>query len=167
MGIKDLMDVSVFLQVLTPVVFILSIVVQITPIKINPWKALFKYIAGIINKDVHKKLDDLEEVAKRNTKSISDIKENVEIRFDNYEKQRREQQAIDMRNEIINFAENLKLGRIYSSKQFEYILGVTAKYYEHCEKYGIKNHYIEEAHEFIRSKVRERFNSYSGSDNNI
>lgn len=171
MDIKGLMDVSVFLQMLTPLIFVLSVVVEITPIQINPWKALFRYIAGIINKDVYKKLVDLEEVAKKNTKSISDIKENVETRFDNYEKQRREQQAVDMRSEIINFAENLKLGRIYSSKQFEYILGVTAKYYEHCERYGIKNHYIEEAHEFIRSEVRKRFNSYSnsgsGNDNNF
>ena len=62
-----------------------------------------------------------------------------------------------MRKEIINFAENLKLGRVYSSKQFEYILGVTAKYYEHCERHNIKNHYIEEAHNFIRNEVQKRF----------
>ena len=62
-----------------------------------------------------------------------------------------------MRKEIINFAENLKLGRIYSSKQFEYILDVTAKYYEHCERFNIKNHYIEEAHNFIRNEVQKRF----------
>ena len=62
-----------------------------------------------------------------------------------------------MRNEIINFAENLKLGRVYSEKQFEYILDVVSKYNMHCEKYKIKNHYIDDAHDIIKSEMKERF----------
>ena len=68
-----------------------------------------------------------------------------------------EQQAVEMRNEIINFSENLKLGRTYSDKQFEYILGVISEYHEHCEKHQIHNHYIDEAHEFIRESARKQF----------
>ena len=106
---------------------------------------------------MYKKLEDIERATQVNSQTIESVRLDVEARFDAYDKQDKEQQAVSMRNEIINFAENLKLGRIYSEKQFEYILDVISKYYIHCEKYSIKNHYIDEAHDFIRSEARNQF----------
>lgn len=157
MFLQDLTDVSRVIHIITPFLTILSVVVEIAPIRINPWTAIFKYIGGIINRGVYKKLEDIERATQVNSQTIESVRVDVEARFDEYDRQSKEQQAVDMRKEIINFAENLKLGRIYSSKQFEYILGVTAKYYEHCERFNIKNHYIEEAHIFIRNEVQKRF----------
>lgn len=157
MLLVDLTDISKVIHIITPFITILSVVVEVAPIKINPWTVIFKYIGGIINRGVYKKLDAIELATQRNAQSIEDIKAEMESRFNTYDKQDKEQQAVSMRNEIINFAENLKLGRIYSEKQFEYILDVISKYYIHCEKYSIKNHYIDEAHGFIRSEARNQF----------
>lgn len=157
MFLQDLTDVSKWIHMLTPFLTILSVIVEIAPIKINPWTAIFKYIGGIINKGVYTKLDGIEQSTRRNAQAVDDVRRDMEARFDKYDHQGKEQQASDMRHEIINFAENLKLKRIYSDKQFEYILDVISKYYEHCEKYNIKNHYIDEAHSFIRNEVRNKF----------
>lgn len=157
MFLQDLTDVSKWIHMLTPFLTILSVIVEIAPIKINPWTAIFKYIGGIINKGVYTKLDGIEQSTRRNAQAVDDVRRDMEARFDKYDHQGKKQQASDMRHEIINFAENLKLKRIYSDKQFEYILDVISKYYEHCEKYNIKNHYIDEAHSFIRNEVRNKF----------
>nr|DAS33905.1 MAG TPA: hypothetical protein [Caudoviricetes sp.] len=157
MLLVDLTDISKVIHIITPFITILSVVVEVAPIKINPWTVIFKYIGGIINRGVYKKLDAIELATQRNAQSIEDIKAEMESRFNTYDKQDKEQQAVSMRNEIINFAENLKLGRIYSEKQFEYILDVISKYYIHCDTYKIKNHYIDEAHDFIRTEARNQF----------
>ena len=157
MLLVDLTDISKVIHIITPFITILSVVVEVAPIKINPWTVIFKYIGGIINRGVYKKLDAIELATQRNVQSIEDIKAEMESRFNTYDKQDKEQQAVSMRNEIINFAENLKLGRIYSEKQFEYILDVISKYYIHCDTYKIKNHYIDEAHDFIRTEARNQF----------
>nr|DAN41581.1 MAG TPA: hypothetical protein [Caudoviricetes sp.] len=153
----DLSDISRVIHTITPFLTILSIVVEVAPIKISPWTVVFKYIGGIINRGIYRKLDDIESATQRNAQSIEDIRSDMESRFDTYDKQDKELQAVSMRNEIINFAENLKLGRIYSEKQFEYILDVISKYYIHCDTYKIKNHYIDEAHDFIRTEARKQY----------
>ena len=157
MLLVDLTEISKVIHIITPFITILSVVVEVAPIKINPWTVIFKYIGGIINRGVYKKLDAIEGATQRNAQAIEDIRADMESRFDTYDKQDKELQAIGMRNEIINFAENLKLGRIYSEKQFEYILDVISKYYIHCDTYKIKNHYIDEAHDFIRTEARNQF----------
>lgn len=154
---QDLSDVSRVIHTITPFLTILSVVVEVAPIKINPWTTVFKYVGSIVNRGVYKKLDSIESATQRNAQSIEDIRSDMETRFDAYDKQDKEYQAVGMRNEIINFAENLKLGRVYSEKQFEYILDVVSKYNMHCEKYKIKNHYIDDAHDIIKSEMKERF----------
>lgn len=153
----DLKEISRVMHTITPLITILSVVVEVAPIKINPWTVIFKYVGGIINRGVYKKLDAIEGATQRNAQAIEDIKVEIESRFNDYDKQDKEHQAVGMRNEIINFAENLKLGRVYSEKQFEYILDVVSKYNMHCEKYKIKNHYIDDAHDIIKSEMKERF----------
>lgn len=157
MLLLDLKEISRVIHIITPFITILSVVVEVAPIKINPWTVILKYVGGIINRGVYKKLDAIEGATQRNAQAIEDIKVEMESRFNAYDKQDKEYQAVGMRNEIINFAENLKLGRVYSEKQFEYILDVVSKYNMHCETYKIKNHYIDDAHDIIKSEMKERF----------
>nr|DAU12359.1 MAG TPA: hypothetical protein [Caudoviricetes sp.] len=157
MFLQDLSDVSRVIHTITPFLTILSVVVEVAPIKINPWTTVFKYVGSIVNRGVYKKLDAIEGATQRNAQAIEDIRSDMESRFNAYDKKDKELQAVGMRNEIINFAENLKLGRVYSEKQFEYILDVVSKYNMHCETYKIKNHYIDDAHDIIKSEMKERF----------
>ena len=51
------------------VILILSVFIQISPIKINPWSKLFKWIGKIITEESNKKIDSLEtSITETNTK---------------------------------------------------------------------------------------------------
>ena len=144
----------------------LSILIEFNrKIPFHPLSNAVRWMGNILNREILTKLDDIERATQTNSQAIDSVRNDMESRFDAYDRQEKERQAVDMRSEIVNFAENLKLGRIYSDKQFEYILGVISKYYEHCEKYSIKNHYIDEAHSFIRSEVRKQFETKKGQRN--
>lgn len=138
---------------------ILGTIVEISPIKINPISFFLKLIGDIM-------LKDIKSIVENNTAEIKSFSEKLESfrtetnkRFDDYERDGIEQKAVDMRNEVINFAENLKLGRRYSDKQYEHIFDVISDYHEYCKKHEIQNHYIDEAHEIIRENARKQYPS--------
>lgn len=149
--------INMILDRFPTLVLLLSIFFEITPIKFSPLTLAVKWIGKILNKETHERLGLVEEAQEAQADTIERLKEYMEARFDAQERAGLEQQAVEMRNEIINFSENLKLGRTYSDKQFEYILGVISDYHEHCEKYQIRNHYIDEAHNLIRESARKQF----------
>lgn len=141
-------DFSKFLAALPVVITGLSIFIEIAPVKISPLTMLFNWIGEVM-------LKDLKAMVLNNTNNLEAFKNETNRRFDLYERQKIEQKAADMRNEIINFSENLRLGRAYSAKQYEYILDLTSEYYMYCENHKIKNHVIDEAHAYIREASRK------------
>ena len=152
--------IDIILDKLPTILLLLSIFFEITPINFSPLTLAVKWIGKILNKETHERLRLIEEAQEIQADTIERLKEYTESRFDAQERAELEQQAVDMRNEIINFSENLKLDRKYSDKQFEYILGVISEYHEHCEKHQIRNHYIDEAHEFIRESARKQYQKH-------
>ena len=81
MLLVDLKEVSRVIHTITPFLTILSVVVEVAPIKINPWTVIFKYVGGIINRGVYKKLDAIEGATQRNAQAIEDVKTEIESRF--------------------------------------------------------------------------------------
>ncbi len=152
--------IDIILDKLPTILLLLSVFFEITPIKFSPLTLAVKWIGKILNKETHERLRLIEEAQEIQADTIERLKEYTESRFDAQERAELEQQAVDMRNEIINFSENLKLDWKYSDKQFEYILGVISEYHEHCEKHQIHNHYIDEAHEFIRESARKQYQKH-------
>jgi hypothetical protein len=149
--------IDIILDKLPTILLLLSVFFEVTPVKFSPLTLLVKWFAKIINKETIIRLTIIEERQEAQAVAIEKLRDYTEERFDAQKRAGLEQQAVEMRNEIINFSENLKLGRTYSDKQFEYILGVISEYHEHCEKHQIHNHYIDEAHEFIRESARKQF----------
>lgn len=124
-------------------------------IPFHPLSGIVRWMGGILNRETYQKLDELAMQVSENQKETEGLRKDMEERFDRYDEAGLYKKAADMRNEIINFAENLRMGRIYSTKQFEYILGRLSDYYTHCEEHHIKNHYIDEEHSYIRTKLQE------------
>lgn len=149
--------INIIADKLPTIILLLSVFFEITPVKFSPITIFVKWFGNIINKETHERLRIIEETQDTQANTLESLKEYTEAKFDAYERTELERQAVDMRNEIINFSENLKLGRIYSDKQFEYILGVISNYHEHCTRHQIHNHYIDEAHDFIRESARKQF----------
>lgn len=149
--LRDLLDV----EKITSIIAVLSIFIEISPIKIKPISLILRWVANCVNKEIHSKLNDIEKITTENRNTIDVMKKDIDDRFDNYEREKLLLQAERMRNQIINFAENIRLGRRYSCKQYEHILSQTSKYEKHCEDYNIENHYIESSVAFIKKNMNK------------
>lgn len=124
-------------------------------IPFHPLSSAVRWMGGILNRETFQKLDELSILVAKAQEEAEGLRKDMEERFNRYDEAGAYKKAADMRNEIINFAENLRMGREYSTKQFEYILGRLSDYYTHCETHHIKNHYIDEEHAYIRAKLQE------------
>ena len=117
----------------TPSVIIFGAItlIEIAPIKINPWAALFKWIGKMINGDLREQVMEL----KRDFE-----KKNVE----------------DMRWEILNFANTCRRGTNHSKDEWRHVMDQLYDYENYTEKKGITNGVIEEDAHFLRELYHER-----------
>ena len=117
----------------TPSVVIFGAItlIEIAPIKINPWAALFKWIGKMINGDLREQVMEL----KRDFE-----KKNVE----------------DMRWEILNFANTCRRGTNHSKDEWRHVMDQLYDYEKYTEKKGITNGVIEEDAHFLRELYHER-----------
>ena len=117
----------------TPSVIIFGAItlIEIAPIKINPWAALFKWIGNMINGDLREQVMEL----KRDFE-----KKNVE----------------DMRWEILNFANTCRRGTNHSKDEWRHVMDQLYDYEKYTEKKGITNGVIEEDAHFLRELYHER-----------
>lgn len=110
---------------------VLSWVIQISPIKINPWSAALKAIGTAINAELKKELAE----TKAELKScIAAMDENEKDRI---------------RHEMFNFANSCRRGIHHTKGEFDYIIAVKGKYDTLLKKTGDKNGVFEEEYEFI------------------
>lgn len=113
------MDIITFLKSLTAgeatlvLVGILSLV-QITPIKINPWSALFKWLGRMINGELSDKIDAL---AKK---------------VDKLEAKEDERDAVNKRVRILRFEDELQRGQRHTKDSFDQALSDITDYESYC-----------------------------------
>ena len=96
-------------------------VIQVVPIKINPWSTLAKWIGRVINADIDKKVDKL-------SKSIDDLKkqnEQLNYAFN-------EDRAITARVRILRFGDEVSRGIKHSEENFEQVLSDIDMYEKYC-----------------------------------
>ena len=130
----------------------LSILIEFNKkIPLHPLSHIVKWMGSILNRET---LEKLSEIAEKSSQTKEEVKE-INERLTSFEEDTNDKRAVDMRNQIINFSEDLRLGHIFSVKQFETIMCTVSRYYDHCEKHNIKNHYIDEETAYIREKFRE------------
>lgn len=104
------------------VVLILMTLIQIAPIKINPWSRLARWVGRAINGEVITKVDNL-------SKELADHKEKSE-----------ERHATLCRAHILRFGDEVLHGIPHSKEGYDNILLDIDSYEEYCEKHpGYKN----------------------------
>ena len=104
-------------------------ILQIAPIKIDPWGAIARWIGRALNGDVLKKLDELED-------GQADTRAQLEehIRVDD------ERDANSRRRNILNFNVELMRGKNYTHEHFIDMLTDIDEYERYCEGHpGYKN----------------------------
>lgn len=96
---------------------VLMTIVQITPIKLNPWSWIGRMIGRAINGEVIDKVDALSK----------DVKENKEADD--------EQWASLSRSHILRFGDELLHGMSHSKEHFDQILIDISKYERYCKEH--------------------------------
>lgn len=105
--------------------------IQIAPIKINPWSRLFKWIGEQINGELRK--------------DFSELKKDFE-----------ETNAENMRWNILDFANSCRNKTLHSKDEWQHVISQLKKYETYTEKKGIANGVIEEDGEYLRELYHER-----------
>lgn len=109
---------------------ILLSLVQLSPIKLNPWDRILGWIGKKVNGETEKRLDKLE-------KQITDMWINQH------------------RQSILTFARECRADIGHSSDEWSHILTLAADYEAHCERNSISNGVVRADTEYIRSLYQE------------
>ena len=107
--------------------------IEITPIKINPWSWIATLIGKAINKDLFDKISNLETKIDSLETKIEQVEEGSVMR-----------DIINSRNRILQFGDDLCHGLNYSKEHFEQILLDITNYNNYCSTHKeFKNHVTE------------------------
>ena len=120
------------------VLLILMTLIQITPIKINPWSWIARLIGRAINGEVLTKVDNL-------GKELADHKEKSE-----------ERHATLCRAHILRFGDEVLHGIPHSKEAYDNILIDIDSYEEYCDKHpGYKNNIAVETIKHIKTMYQK------------
>lgn len=122
--------------------------IQIVPIKINPWSALFKWISKAITGNACSKIDSLivkvdkiDGLIKKVDKIDADVKTNEKDRI---------------RWEVLDFANSCRNGRKHTKDEYQHIIALNDKYRELLTLTGDTNGVFEAEYEYIKKLYAER-----------
>ena len=114
-----------------PIATALSVVVEITPIKINPWSKILKSVGKIMNQDLCVEMKNINEKLKV-----------VSSRVDENEIDR-------IRYEILDFSNACRNNREHSKDQFQHVIDINKKYHKILEENGLENGIIDVEYDYI------------------
>lgn len=120
------------------IIIVISIFIQITPIKINPWSALFKWIGKTITGNACSKIDGLIDKVEKIEK---DVKTNEKDRI---------------RWEILDFANSCRNDRKHTRDEFQHIVALNDKYKRLLKETGDSNGVFEVEYNYIQDLYAER-----------
>lgn len=122
MTIKELLETLVADRGPITLLFIIGItLVQIAPIQINPWSAIFKWLGRKLNTEVIEKVDTIEE------------------RLDKHIEEWSECTLKERRARILDFSSSVLRGENYHKEKFEFMIAECDSYEDYCEDNDIKN----------------------------
>ncbi len=104
--------------------------IQISPIKLNPWDSIFGWFGRKINGTMLERMEELE-------KTVRDLWIN------------------EHRQSILNFARECRAGISHDAEEWNHILVVAAEYEMYCEKNTVSNGVVKADTTFIRALYQE------------
>lgn len=104
--------------------FLSMTVIQVVPIKINPWSSLLRWFGRIINADINVKVDDL-------NRSLRDLKDKYDNLYSTYQRD----MAVAVRVRILRFGDEISRGIKHSEESFEQALYDIDFYEKYCIKH--------------------------------
>ena len=127
------------------ILFILTSLVEITPIKWNPLTSILSWLGNRINKDLTREVEGLSTSVKEQAKKVDALDEKIDMN------------EIDhIRWEILNFANGCRHEQKHSKDEFEHIINLHQKYGEILDARHLKNGLISLEYEYIEDIYRRR-----------
>lgn len=123
---------------------ILSIFVEVSKIKLNPWRMLFEFIGRALNRDVKKELDGIKGLIKTQGEYLKEIEMTVDMN-----------EIKRIRAEIFAFADSCKMGEKHTEEAFLHIIDIHEDYRELIEKYCMTNGRINVDYDYIMNVYQE------------
>lgn len=96
-------------------VLVLLTLIQIAPVKLNPWSTMLGWLGRQVNKDL-----------------LSQVKA-MKTEIDTIRDENREIHAKDCRVRILRFSDEIYLGQPHSQEHFKQILGDITHYEKYCD----------------------------------
>lgn len=173
---KDFSGVSNLIVNIILVIIASSVIIEISPIKINPIKWLFGFISksfkgwfeDVIDSSLDKQLAELKEDDKRRDVAIDNLAEKVDQmsesvttmreKIDANEEKAQLNHIYSVRRSILSFADNLRSGMKPSKESFDNILEFADEYSEYCVRTGMKNGKVKLSLAFIQEQYQIAFN---------
>ena len=115
-------------------------IIQIVPIRLDPWTYLLKWVGSVINGGVKAQIADIDHKIDSNQRMVE------------------EERAEDMRWDIREFAEGCKHGEHHTKEEWRHIVAQMERYEDYVTKYGISNGVIKEETKYLRKLYEERNN---------
>ena len=110
---------------------ILLSLVEISPIKINPWSKLFRVLGKALNKDMMDEINGLKTELtdlKKEIKKVDDRVDKMDSRID-------ENNAIQCRSRILRFGDEVSHGQNHSRDHFKQIFCDITTYNSYCHSH--------------------------------
>ena len=110
---------------------VLSVVIQISPIKLNPWSKLLGWIGKIINAELLKKIEE------------------QDAKFGNMQRIIDENEKDRIRHEVLTFANQCRNHVKHTKDEFQHILAINKKYHDLLDNYHESNGVFDAEYEYI------------------
>ena len=108
----------------TGALIVILTLIQITPIKINPWSWLAGKLGKVMNKEVIDKVDKLE-------KHIGDLEKKIDAEHDSMD----EYKARQSRGRILRFGDEIRNQQMHTKEHFDDVLTDIDSYEQYCNKH--------------------------------
>lgn len=115
--------------IVSALIVLLSLI-QISPLKLNPWDKLFGWLGKKLNGDVEKETRDLQ-------KQVRDLWIN------------------NHRQSILTFARECRSEMAHSAEEWSHILNLCEEYEKYCENNNVTNGVVRENTKYIRDLYQE------------
>ncbi len=126
------------------VVFGAVTLIEIVPIKINPWKSLLKWIGNVINAEDRKSIQEIKDGLDKVDKTVEEMK-----------REREEDKAKEKRWHILDFINSCRHGRTHTREEWNHTLSELAEYEQFTQDKRIPNGVIDEGAKYLRELYRE------------
>lgn len=141
-------------------VVVLASLVEISPIKVNPWKTIINLIGKGLNADLSKKFDDISVQVSNleaDIKNVHDEAVTLNAKIDKVEHDNMENAAITARVRILRFCDEMYSHVDHTKDSYDQVMSDITFYEEYCRNHPeFKNNQTALTVDFIKESYHDR-----------